>query len=349
MRNKVRNKVKITLAVLAVFLTTAVAAYLWQTGPPAQPKPHSGPREKISIAAVLSTTASLLVITQEKGFFRDHGLEVDLKFFPTGPLGLRELQAGRIDLAHIADFVLVGEVFKGEQRWRCLGSIAAADANLLLARKDQGILQPGDLKGKRIGVPQGTQAEFFLGRFLTFHHLRLSEVRVSYLNPPDMAAALAQDRVDAVMVWEPFTYDIMRQMGEKIVSWRGQTGQKFYNLLVSDREFIKTRPVALERVFRALAQGETFIKNNRNESLAIVAKWLKLDQAIFKTDWLQSDYGLSFDQSLLILMEDQARWMIKNKLTHHTRVPNYLDYLALEPLAKADPQAVRVIMPKGTN
>jgi len=45
-------------------------------------------------------------------------------------------------------------------------------------------------------------------------------------------------------------------------------------------------------------------------------------------------------------MEDEARWMIKNKLAAQTRVPNYLEYIDAEVLLKVTPQAVRIIIPK---
>lgn len=45
-------------------------------------------------------------------------------------------------------------------------------------------------------------------------------------------------------------------------------------------------------------------------------------------------------------MEDQARWMIQNRLTEQTKVPDYLDYIDPGPLLKVDPKAVRIIIPK---
>ena len=84
-------------------------------------------------------------------------------------------------------------------------------------------------------------------------------------------------------------------------------------------EFIKVRSKALEGLFRALAQAEIFIKNSQDESHAIIAKRLNLDQVIFKSGWVRIDYELSLDQTLLSAMEDQARWMIKNRLTDQTR------------------------------
>lgn len=339
---------KIKIAILApVLLLVVIGGYLWQTGSLA-PKPASppGPPEKITISTLPIFTPGLLFVAQEKGYFRDNGLEVTIKIFQTGPMGIEQLQAGQIDIAYVADFVLVGEIFKGHKSLRCLGSIAAADIVDLMALKDRGIRQPGDLEGKRIGVARGTIAEFFLGRFLTFNHLTLKDVEISYLRPDEMAEALAKGLVDAVMVWDPVTYDIIKQLGGRIINWPGQSNQKFYNVLVSTDKFIQSNSSALEKLFRALSQAEIFIKNNRDESLDIIAKQISLDKSVFKADWLNSDYELSFDQSLLIAMEDEARWIIKNKLTEHTRLPNFLNYCCVEPLAKVNPKAVKVIIPK---
>jgi NitT/TauT family transport system substrate-binding protein len=339
---------KAKIAVLAsILLLVVLAVYLWQAGSrPQKADPPPGPPEKITISALPIGNAALLLIAKAKGYFQDNGLEASISFFQTGPLGLDQLKAGRIDVAHVADFVLVNEIFKGAKSLRCLGSIAEVDQIHVIVRKDQGILQSGDLRGRRIGVPLGTIAEFFLGRFLTFNNLSLRDVEVVDLHPSEMMEAMANGKVNAVMVWEPYVYEIKNRLGDKVVSWLGQSGQKFHNVLVSSREFIQTRPEALVRLFRTLDQAQTFLKSNREESLEIVAQQLKVDPAILKTEWLQGEYELSFDQSLVITMEDQARWMINNKLTDQTRLPDFLDYFYVETLAKVNPKAVQVIIPK---
>ncbi len=341
-----RGKVKI--AVLAsVLLLVVIAGYLWQAGFRTRPnKPYAGPVEKITLGTLPIYTPSLLFIAQEKGYFKENGLDVTIKLFQTGQIGMEEMQAGHIDIAHFSDFVLVDAIFKGATSLRGLGSIVAADINHLLARKDQGISQPRDLKGKKIGVPQGTIAEFFLGTFLTLNNLSFNDVKIIYLAPSEMSEALAQERVDAVMIWDPVTYNIKKRLGDRIISWPGQSNQKFYNVLVTTAEFAQNRSRTLERLFQALTQAETFIKNNPDESIEITAKRINLDQSLFNTDWHNSNYELSLDQSLLIAMEDEARWLIQNRLTDRTEVPDYLDYIDAGPLAKVDPKAVRIIIPK---
>jgi NitT/TauT family transport system substrate-binding protein len=63
----------------------------------------------------------------------------------------------------------------------------------------------------------------------------------------------------------------------------------------------------------------------------------------------RSKCALSFDQALLIVLEDEARWMIRNKLTGRKKVPNYLSYMKVEGLCRVNPQAVTIIVPKAAN
>jgi hypothetical protein len=48
-------------------------------------------------------------------------------------------------------------------------------------------------------------------------------------------------------------------------------------------------------------------------------------------------------------MEDEARWMMRHKLTEQTRLPDFLDYFYVAPLAKVVPQKVQIIIPPGGN
>jgi ABC-type nitrate/sulfonate/bicarbonate transport system substrate-binding protein len=339
---------KIKVAVLAsVLLLVVIGGYLWQASFRAQPnKPYSGPVEKIVISTVSNSSSGLLLIANANGYFKDNGLEVTLKLFPTGPEGLDRLQAGQVDIAHVADFVLVKEIFKGAKSLRCLGSIAAADIMQVIVMKDRGILQPGDLKGKKIGVTRATIAEFYLGQFLSFHNLTWQDVEATNLNPDDLAEALANGTVEAVMAWEPYIYAIKKRLKDKVISWPGQNGQQFYNILVSSDQFIKAKPEALTGLFRALDRAEAFVTQNNDEAFKITAQQLEVDASVWKDGWTSSTHELSLDQSLLITMEDKARWMINNKLTDQTRLPYFLDYIYADPLAKVDPKAVRIIIPK---
>lgn len=59
--------------------------------------------------------------------------------------------------------------------------------------------------------------------------------------------------------------------------------------------------------------------------------------------WDKNQFSLSLDQSLILAMEDEARWMIKNNLTNEKNVPNFLDYIYEDGLKAVKPEAENVI------
>ena len=67
------------------------------------------------------------------------------------------------------------------------------------------------------------------------------------------------------------------------------------------------------------------------------------DDAYAARVWKEHLFSLSLDQSLITAMEDEARWMIKNKLTKEKDVPNFLNYIHVDALKAAKPEAVHII------
>ncbi len=52
---------------------------------------------------------------------------------------------------------------------------------------------------------------------------------------------------------------------------------------------------------------------------------------------------LMLDQSLVVAMEDEARWMISNNRTTEMMVPNFLEYIHLDGLKSVKPAEVNII------
>jgi NitT/TauT family transport system substrate-binding protein len=204
-----------------------------------------------------------------------------------------------------------------------------------------------DLKGKTIGVAKGTSGEFFLGRFLTFNDISLKEITIVDLKPFDLAGALREGRVDAVLGWEPLTYDIVKQAGDSVIEWPAQEGQDFYWLLVTREDVIKSQQEKLEKLLRALSQAAEFVQEHPEAAREIIAQGTKVPLTDLQAGKYPKRYKLFLDQGLLLAMEDQARWMIRNNLSgQHARVPNYLGFMEVEALSRANPAALNLVVPR---
>jgi NitT/TauT family transport system substrate-binding protein len=74
-----------------------------------------------------------------------------------------------------------------------------------------------------------------------------------------------------------------------------------------------------------------------------VAERLNLDREVMNALWDDFVFEISLEPSLLVTLEDEARWAIKNRLTDATEVPNYLDYIYFDALEAVKPTVVGII------
>jgi NitT/TauT family transport system substrate-binding protein len=338
-----KGSVKLILVIIIpVLLIIVIAGYVWHSGFLS----GGAPLEEITIGTNINGMLGLLFIAETRGYYQEQGLKVSLNSYQTGLGPLRDLKAGRLDLASCADFALVSEIFAGgADELRCLAVIAAGEVDWLIARRDKGVNRPEDLRGKTIGVPRKTSAEFFLGRFLTLNGISLQEVTVVDIKPLDLADALAAGEVDAVLIWAPLAQVIIKKVGPDVIAWPAQGGQNVYRLLVTREEYIKSKPEVLEKLLWALAQAADYLKRRPEAGRVIIAQRLKENLADLQPGKFSINFEPFLDQGLLLVMEDQARWMIGNRFTEQTKVPNYLDYIDPRPLVKVDPRAVRLVIP----
>ncbi len=304
---------------------------------------RGAPLEKITIGTSFNNMNGLLFIAMDKGLDRGQGLQLTIKPYQAGRDALKDVKAGLVDLACIGEFVLASAILAGETDWRCPCAISAGNVFDLIARRDRSISKIEDLRGKIIGVPLGTEGEFFLSNLLTLNHIPLKEVTVVNVAPSQMGPVMAAGKVDAVLWVPPFTMDIIKQMGDNAIALKAQGGEDYYVLLATRGEYLQARPASVAKLMRALEQAADFIKQRPGEARAIISKWCQIPVANLARYSVR--YEAFLDQNLLLTMEDEAAWMIKNRSAGQTNIPDFLDYLDPGPLLKVDPKAVRLVVP----
>ena len=114
-------------------------------------------------------------------------------------------------------------------------------------------------------------------------------------------------------------------------------------VIVAKKDYVKQNPQTLERFLRALVKAEDFIINDPETASAIHAEVSGVDKSLIDTIFDQMNFNLSMDQTLLLDLEDQARWIMSYGYTTQTSVPNYLEYLYPDALRRVKPEAVTVI------
>jgi len=305
-----------------------------------KPEKYTGPVEKITLAAYAGETGALVYVAEDQGFFEENGLEVTIKDYESGKAAADALIDGEADIATSADFVFVSNSFDHADL-RVFGTVATAEVIELVARKDKGITTPTDLKGKKIGVTKKSSAESDLGKFLLYNGLSIDDVELVDLKPSGIVKAVINGDIDAGVTWDPNVYNIKGKLGDNAVSW--SVVESFYFVLIAKKNWINNKPEAAKRFMKSVLGAEDYIKDNSEEAKEFIKDRFDYDSAYIDYSWPNQEFAVTLEQAMLILFEDQARWMIKQGLTDATEVPNYLDYIYMDALEEVKPEAIGII------
>lgn len=226
-------------------------------------------------------------VAYEKGFFKDEGLDIQLKSNPGGWMSLKDLFEGRADIATVAELPIVYSAFDKKKYtdferddFCIIGDMiySQQDVQQIVARKDRGISSPLDLKGKKIGVFKGTTLDYFMDIFFTENGIQYSEVEIVDMNVFQLTDAIVDGQLDAIFTWEPHAYRAKKRLGENAVLLRSKFKYSTAWLIVVMKPFAEKNPQILEKFLRAIVRAEDFIKKNPEEAKAIHSKWSKTDQ-----------------------------------------------------------------------
>lgn len=296
------------------------------------------------IAAVGRVPYSLpFFVAESEGYFTKEGVKLRIEDCVFGRICLNRLLAGEVQIATVANSPIVISSL-ADSKFAILATISNSmnDAKLV-ARKSAGINSPKDLAGKRIGTFTGTSAQYFLDSYLLYYGIDPGNVTMVSLQPAEVAGALTAHQVDALAIFEPHAYLALKLLGaDGIVLPSARLKPTAFNLVV-DWRIAGQRDDDLRRILNALERANLLIRNQPLKAQAILKARLGLDQKFIDWIWSTYQYELSLEQSLIVLLESEARWASRQGYASRNKLPNYLDYLYIAPLAAALPTAVTVV------
>ncbi|MCX6898853.1 MAG: NrtA/SsuA/CpmA family ABC transporter substrate-binding protein [Verrucomicrobia bacterium] len=308
-------------------------------------KPQQPPKTAMSVtmAVGMLPLTSLVILADHEGLFSRAGVAVTVKKCTTGVMAMDVLQAGEAQIAVAGDTPVVFGSFE-RRDFRVVTSVASWDNDVtVMARKDRGIVRPADLKGKRIATQKTSVVQFFLHMFLLKHGLSEKDVTICYMPQTEFPQALARGDADAASIREPFTSQANRLLGGNAVAFE-EPGLyvEYYSLMASNR-FLKEQPEAARCIVRALLAAEAFAKNQPQRARSIVARTISMPEPTLRQLWPRLELRVRLSQSLLVALEDQARWAMSSHLVEQTAMPNYLQFVHLDAMLSVKPSAVSVI------
>jgi NitT/TauT family transport system substrate-binding protein len=327
------------IAVIIVIALAGLGVWFFQNFQ----KPYAEHTESITIGIPrMLDSSALIYIADDQHFFADNGLNVTLKEYDAGLYAVDDLLNDKNDVAVATEIVIVGKALQ-QEKICSIGSIAKYQTHYIIGRKDRGIENFSDLKGKSIGFARGTSGEFYLGRYLELRAINQSDVTLVDVKPAQYTEAIGNGSVAAIIVWEPYVGPIKDRLGTNAAIWPAQSGQLGYWNAICMDDWAAQHPEAINRFLKSIDQAVEYTIDHPVESKAIVQKRLNADDAYIGSVWNNTRFGLSFDQSLIAAMDDEGRWMINNNLTDIKKVPDYGNYIYLNGMDTVKPGSVYII------
>lgn len=302
---------------------------------------YSGPAEKITIANIREYSI-FNIIAQDESYFADNGLHAEVKNYESGASTIKDLLAGKVDIALASDNAGVQTIFTHPEV-RIIAQFVRNRVFSVVVRKDHRITQRSDLQGKKIGVTKKTAGEFLLGQFLTLHNLTQQDVIIIDLTPSQIKTGLQKGTIDAGVLFEPNVFDLIKTLGDKAIVWPIDDGYYTFGLIYTTDAFIKQHPAVVQRYLQSLVEAEQYVAAHPTETKELIGKKFGYNKEYIDYSWTKNNHSIALDQELLLSMENIAAWAMSNKLTNKTTVPNYLDFIYFDALEKVKPESITII------
>jgi ABC-type nitrate/sulfonate/bicarbonate transport system substrate-binding protein len=323
-------------AAVLLFSLVLIGAHRW-------PFDRAASKEPVRLALSSTPHAALLHIAAAKGFFDDEGLAVTVVPVSHGKAALDLLGRGEVDMAAAAEVPFVIAVLQGQPLGIAASMLSVSTEMAVVARGDNGIAQPRDLLGKKIGVTRGTSGEYFLWAFLIRHQLASESVTLVDLPPDRIADELSRGTIDAASTWQPVRLGAETALGARAVSFTAPVAYTVTHVVVARNDYWQTHPGVARKLVRALLKAEQFNRAEPEQALAIMAQRLKLDAHVLRHSWEDLGFRVNLLQSQLVTLEEEARWAMERNHARQGPVPNFLSHLYLDALLREQPERVTVV------
>lgn len=210
-------------------------------------------------------------IAEQQGFFKKHGANVQLKWFPVYTDSLNAFAAGQVD----ANCQTWGDSMAPLAQGLAMKAVLVNDNSY---GNDAMIAQPGiksvkDLKGKKVATELGTVDHFLMLKGLEANGMGEKDVQFTNIKVQDCPAAMLSKQVDAAVVWEPSRTKILKDLkGSTQVFSSASLPGAIPDLLVMKSDIVAKRPQDVQNIVDAWYEAIDWWKKNPDAAVKILAK-----------------------------------------------------------------------------
>jgi NitT/TauT family transport system substrate-binding protein len=275
--------------------------------------------EAVNVGHLVGICMSPLFYAKAQEYFREEGLNVQMKFMPNPGDALTALNSGAMDIIHnpfTNTFVAAGQ---GAPVRIIAGS--GAGGLFLVAQKESGIKSMADLaaqkgKGLKIGAVRFNTFELMLYRALVKAGVGYSDYNIVWFNDTlALAAAFESKALDLATHVEPFATKLIDQLGgiaiaSSLDAWGPHGPDCVTN---TTARYLEAKPDAIKRYLKAILRADAAIKADLPKAVDVLdaAKFYRVNKetlaAALPRQMPQVDITKGGDKGMEIAVADMVQ------------------------------------------
>lgn len=316
-----RSKLRSGFAAIASVVSLTVAGCTGSVNEPVVPEESEGSSASVELTKINFgyiggglEAGSLLALAEDLNLWEEEGLEVETSIFTNGPLQVTALNAGSLDFGFVGPGAL----------WLPGSGMAKIVMPSALDRSASVIAQPGitsleELKGKKVGIPEGTTGEMIFDLALQEAGMTREDFNIVPMDPPTVVSAFSAGEIDGAGLWFPLV-DIIREAVpdlNRIIAIEDMDNTFFMGYVASN-DIVNDNPDAVVAVIRVLRKALDYRSANIEETIEITARFVddepaRLAKEVDYVKMLTSDEidGYIEDGSLVKWLEAMNGYFVK--------------------------------------
>src|SRR5437868_13222521 len=273
--------------------------------------------KKVTLFGQPSVNNDAIWMAIEYGYFKEQGLEVDYRVFPSGTTAFQTFRTGQGDIVMTGDLPSVQYFFNNPGQYQTFAAIERdAKGYVVIARKD--VRKPQDLVGKPVATRVGSTGSWFISEYLTKNGVDPKSVPVKNLDTQLLPAALCKGDIAAFFIWQPIgsrTLEICPNDAHQLSTAEGYI--QGYLVAGARPEFLASADGAdkIQRFLRAILKGKQKAEGDFKAVAAYAAKTYSLSEKATRDQWETNTRPIALDKVYYDDFCSLSKWARSESMT----------------------------------
>ena len=247
----------------------------------AQSTPEATSGEPVPLRLAVSSWVGYgpLWLAEERGFFDEEGVAVDLTLVEVSADRITAMQADRLDASATTIDTWTLFAAQGADLVQVLAVDESAGGDGIVAKQE--IASIADLAGKTIAVQSASTSQFLLANALNEAGLSLDDVTLLDMSSGDAGAAFVAGQVDAAVTWQPWLANARETDFGHLLLDTTETPGLIVDTVAFRPQFVEENPEAVAAFVRAYYRAVEEVGANPDEANAIMAESIGMETEEF--------------------------------------------------------------------